>query len=242
MRVAAFQAPLLQAGSMDAIGLIRTRVAQCEAQSVEVLCCPEGILGGLAKYSLLRLSLQFPRSRDGSSPCFHPSPTVPSPRLLDSQNLAMKGGTTTPAAVFQRGSVVGVYRKLHPAIRRSVYSEGFAAPVFQIGNRMFGIVICNDSNYPKPVRQMTALGATVLFIPTNNGIPADRDRVKIATQTRNVDITLAVENNLWVVRADVAGKADGLVSHGSSAIVGPGDCVLKSAQPMAEDFIVRNIR
>src|SRR5258708_38498442 len=51
MKVAAYQAPLLAAGSMDALGLIRSRVKWCEAEDVAILCCPEAILGGLADYS-----------------------------------------------------------------------------------------------------------------------------------------------------------------------------------------------
>ena len=47
-RVAAYQAPLLPCGSMEAIDLIRTRVAWCESERVEILCCPEAVLGGLA--------------------------------------------------------------------------------------------------------------------------------------------------------------------------------------------------
>src|SRR5438270_578834 len=51
VRVAAYQAPLLAAGSMDALGLMRTRVKWCEAEGVTILCCPEAILGGLADYA-----------------------------------------------------------------------------------------------------------------------------------------------------------------------------------------------
>ena len=59
VRVAAFQAPLLPAASMDAIGLICARVSQCEAEGIEVLCCPEAILGGLADYCESPTSLNF---------------------------------------------------------------------------------------------------------------------------------------------------------------------------------------
>ena len=47
-RVAAYPAPLLPRGSMQAIDLIRTRVAWCESKRVDILCCPEAVLGGLA--------------------------------------------------------------------------------------------------------------------------------------------------------------------------------------------------
>jgi predicted amidohydrolase len=48
MKVAAYQAPLLVGGSMEALGLIRDRVRWSETQGVDILCCPEAVLGGLA--------------------------------------------------------------------------------------------------------------------------------------------------------------------------------------------------
>ena len=48
MKVAAYQAPLLLEGSMDALELIRGRVEWCETEGVDILCCPEAVLGGLA--------------------------------------------------------------------------------------------------------------------------------------------------------------------------------------------------
>ena len=51
MKVAAYQAPLLAAGSMAALQLIQQRVKWCEEQGIEILCCPEAILGGLADYA-----------------------------------------------------------------------------------------------------------------------------------------------------------------------------------------------
>jgi len=51
MKVAAYQAPLLATGSMDALGLIQKQVRKCETDGITVLCCPEAILGGLADYS-----------------------------------------------------------------------------------------------------------------------------------------------------------------------------------------------
>ena len=48
MKVAAYQAPLLKSGSMEAVGLIKTQI--------EILCCPEAILGGLADGTVLASS------------------------------------------------------------------------------------------------------------------------------------------------------------------------------------------
>ena len=75
------------------------------------------------------------------------------------------------AAVFHLGRVAGLYRKLHPAIRRSVYSAGTQTPVFRVGGLTLGIVICNDSTFSEPAKAIAVQGATALFIPTNNGLP-----------------------------------------------------------------------
>lgn len=51
MKVAAYQAPLSPNGSMEALEFIRYQIDQCEARGVQILCCPEAVLGGLADYS-----------------------------------------------------------------------------------------------------------------------------------------------------------------------------------------------
>jgi 5-aminopentanamidase len=46
VRVAAWQAPL--APEEDVVVALRRQVRRCEDEGVDVLCCPETILGGLA--------------------------------------------------------------------------------------------------------------------------------------------------------------------------------------------------
>jgi len=241
VRVAAYQAPLLAAGSMDALGLIRTRVEWCEAESVTILCCPEAILGGLADYGghPTRFAIAADAGRLDSALAPLASDTVTT--IVGFTELADGGRLYNSAAVFQRGSVVGLYRKLYPAINRSVYEAGRKVPVFQVGELTLGIVICNDSNYFEPARLMAAHGATALFVPTNNGLHPTRARAELVAQARNVDIARAVENSMWVIRADVAGRTDELVSYGSSGIVDPDGMVVQSARLLSDDLVVAEI-
>jgi predicted amidohydrolase len=241
VRVAAYQAPLLAAGSMNALGLIRERVEWCEAEGVTILCCPEAILGGLADYG--GHSVQFAISADSGrlDAALAPLASDTVTTIIGFTELAAGGRFYNSAAVFHRGSVIGLYRKLYPAINRSVYEAGRKVPVFQVGELRLGIVICNDSNYFEPVRLMAAHGATALFVPTNNGLPPTRVRAEIVDQARNVDIARAVENSMWVIRADVVGRTDELMSFGSSEIVDPDGMVVQSARQMSEDLIVAEI-
>jgi predicted amidohydrolase len=242
VKVAAYQAPLLDAGSMDALGLIRTRVAWCEAEGVSVLCCPEAILGGLADNSSgdpMRFAIGVQDGRLDAMLAPLASDRVTT--IVGFTERTADGRLYNAAAVFQRGAVAGVYRKLYPAINRSVYDAGREVPVFQVGALTFGIVICNDSNYFEPARLMAARGAAALFVPTNNSLPPKRASADLVAQARSVDIARAVDNSVWVVRADVAGRTGTLVSYGASGIVDPDGTVVQSARQMTEDLIVAEI-
>ena len=241
MKVAAYQAPLLRPGSLEALDLIRQRVAWCETQGVAILCCPEAILGGLADDAADPAGFAIDADGDGLRAALAPLASDTVTTIVGFTEMTGTGRLYNSAAVFQKGSVAGVYRKLYPAINRSIYEAGDQVPVFEVGGLTFGIVICNDSNYLEPAGIMAARGATALFVPTNNGLPPEKTYADLATHARNVDIARAVENGVWVIRADVAGHAAGLTSDGSSGIVDPDGMVRQSARPSTEDVLVADI-
>ena len=241
MKVAAYQAPLLRSGSLDALGLIRKRVEWCEAQGVAILCCPEAILGGLADYAADPTEFAIDANGDQLTRALAPLASDTVTTIVGFTEMTGTGQLYNTAAVFHKGSVIGLYRKLYPAINRSIYEAGDQMPVFQVGGLTFGIVICNDSNYLEPARMMAARGATALFVPSNNGLPPEKTCADLVTDARNCDIARAVENSVWVVRADVAGHASGLTSEGASGIVDRDGIVRQSARRSAEDVLVADL-
>ena len=241
MKVAAYQAPLLACGSMEALALIREQVDWCESAGVEILCCPEGVLGGLADYATQPTSFAIDVEDGRLNSVLAPLASDKVTTILGFTEIDRQGRLYNSAAVFHKGLVVGLYRKLYPAINRSIYEAGYKVPVFQIGKLTLGIVICNDSNYFEPARLMAVQGATALFVPTNNGLPPKRASAGLVAKSRNVDIARAVENHMWVIRADVAGRTDELVSYGSSGIVDPYGMVLQSARQLHSDLIIAEI-
>jgi predicted amidohydrolase len=230
MKVAAFQAPLRSACSIESVvRLIREQVELCESAGVEILCCPEAILGGLADYvpqpGEIAIDVASGQLDDVVAPLVSDTVTtilgfteVDRDRLYNS------------AAVFQHGSIVGTYRKRHPAINRSVYVAGEATPVFTVGTLTFGILICRDSTDPELARTMASRGVTALFVPSNNGLPHGRANEDLVTETRNLDTSRALDNGVAVVRADVAGRAGDLLAYGTSAIVDRRGQLLASAK------------
>jgi predicted amidohydrolase len=239
MKVAAYQAPLLADGSTDALALIRQQVERCEAAGVEILCCPEAVLGGLADYSAQPAAMAF--HRDELNGVLAPLASDTVTTIVGFTETDRVGHLYNSAAVFHRGSVAGMYRKLHPAINRSVYSAGDEMPVFTIGGLTFGVIICRDSNFSEPACVMASRGATALFVPTNNGLPFTKASPGIVADARTSDIARATENNMFVIRADVAGRTDHLLSYGSSAIVGCDGAAIATARELSADLIVADL-
>jgi predicted amidohydrolase len=239
MKVAAYQAPLLPCGSMEAVELIRRRVDWCEAAGVEILCCPEAVLGGLADYAARPTEFAMDVESGQLGAVLRPLASDTVTTILGFTEISGTGQLYNSAAVFHQGAVAGVYRKLHPAIRKSIYQAGDRIPVFKVDGLTFGILICNDSNDPEPARIMASQGATALFVPTNNGLPPKK--ADVVVDARNADIALATANSVWVIRADVAGRTADRVSYGSSGIVAPEGTVLQSAQRLTEDLLVADI-
>jgi len=242
MKVAAYQAPLASSSVGDAIALIGEQVAYCESAGVEIICCPEAVLGGLADYSdrpkRIAISMDSGQLNEVLAPLASDTVTT----ILGFTEVDRRGRLYNAAAVYHNGSVLGLYRKLYPAINQSVYEAGDSMPVFTVGDLPFGIIICNDSNYYEPARIMASQGATALFVPTNNGLPPTKAGPELVAQARNCDIARAVENSVFVIRADVAGRAERLVSYGSSGIVDPDGMVLQTAEPLSPALIVADIK
>ena len=225
---------------MEAIGLIAAQVKTCESIGVTFLCCPEGVLGGLADYASRPDEIAIDAQGGQLQRVLAPIASETVTTILGFTEIA-DGRLFNSAAVVHKGAVVGLYRKLHPAINRSIYEPGHDTPVFTIGDLTFGIVICRDSTFREPARAMAGCGATVLFVPTNNGLPPTKGGVDIVAAARDTDIERARENNVSVVRADVVGRGDGLESFGSSGIVDRHGTVLHAAKQLEVGLVIAEI-
>jgi predicted amidohydrolase len=240
MKVAAYQAPLLPSGSKAAIELVREQVKRCESENVAILCCPEATLGGLADYSSQPFDFAINVEKGELTGALSPlvSRTVTS--IVGFTEIA-GSRLYNAAAVFQNGCVVGLYRKVHTAINKSVYEPGNQIPIFTVGGLKFGIIICNDSNFIEPARTMVEKGAAALFVPTNNGMPENRGGAELVSLARNCDIRRATEHHVSIIRADVSGCSGNLISYGCSAIIDSSGIVLKSAPRLSETLLVAQI-
>ncbi len=242
MKVAAFQVSLRATRSIrGALDDVRVQVAWCETAGVEILCCPEGVLGGLADYASRPRDIAVAVEGAQLDALLAPLASDTVTTIVGFTEIDRRGRLFNSAAVWHKGGVAGIYRKRHPAINHSVYDPGSETPVFTIGGLTFGILICGDSNHAEPARAMVARGAAALFIPTNTGLPHDREHEEVAAEARRVDIARAIESGVTVIRADVSGRTADLMCCGSSAIVDSRGTVLRSAPQLSVGLVVADI-
>ena len=241
VKVAIYQAPLLPSGSLSALNLIRDQVRACEAAGVAILCSPEAILGGLADDAIEPAAFAIAAQGDELQRVLAPLASDTVTTIVGFTEIDRAGRFFNAAAVFHQGKVLGRYRKLHPAINRSIYSPGRSMPVFSVGTLTFGVIICNDSNYEEPVRVMASRGAAAVFVPSNNGMPAEKGGRELVVLARDVDRTHAMRHGITMIRADVAGECEGRISYGSSGIVSGSGSVLAAGPPLAPALLIAEI-
>ena len=123
-------------------------MAWCESHGIIILCCPEAILGGLADYAADPRAFAIDTRGDHLVRALAPLASDTVTTIVGFTEMTDAGRLYNTAAVFHKGSVVGLYRKLYPAIHWSVYDAGDLMPVFQIGRLTFGIVICTIPTIP----------------------------------------------------------------------------------------------
>ena len=240
MKVAAFQAPLEACRGLQAIPLIREQIERCESLGVSVLCCPEAVLGGLADHAHEPYEIAISVADGTLNRVLAPLASSRVTTIVGFTEVDREGRLYNSAAVFSR-ETLGVYRKLHPAINRSVYRAGWELPVFAIGGLTFGILICRDSTFPEPARELVSRGARALFVPKNNGMPPAKGGPELIAEARSGDIARARESRVSVIRADVAGCLGNLVAHGASGIVDHNGLVLGEAEPLTTELVVAEI-
>ncbi|GAA2215182.1 nitrilase family protein [Nonomuraea monospora] len=235
LRVAALQAPLTCVASGDLPDVL----ARCSQEDIDLLVLPECYFGGMPPdrlaaeavaiappYASLLTSLA-----DGP-----PSTTV----VAGFTERSGQGRLHSSAAVVRGGRLVGeISRKVFP--REAAFDAGDDLPLHQHGEHAFGIVICYDCNFVEPSRLLALAGARILVCPLNNDLSVDVAR-RWRERSRSTSIARAVENDCWVITADVAGTAAGREGIGATRVIAPdGQVVAESDAGAASQLVVADI-
>lgn len=240
MRVAAYQAPYRPYPARGGADLVLAFLDRARADGVELVCCPEALIGELANEtdgdtpSTVALSVADGELEAAIAPLLGWAMTI----VVGFTERSADGQLHNAAAVISDTTISGIYRKTYPG--NSVCVAGTDLPIFDHDGVPFGVLICNDAHYIEPSRILAAKGAQLLIVPVHGGHRPAKENAWRARGT-NVLIARAVENGIPLVAADVAGWQGERVCHGTTAIIDAQGTVVAAAQPLEEDFIVADV-
>jgi NAD+ synthase (glutamine-hydrolysing) len=147
------------------------------------------------------------------------------------------------AAILRNKQLVDVYRK-HYLPNYGVFDEdryfqsGLRAPVYKLGDVIFGVNICEDIWYPgDPMRRQSVLGGAQIIINISSS-PYYTSKVKAREQML---VTRAKDYSAVVAYCNLVGGQDELVFDGHSVIIGERGEILARAKGFEEDLLVSDI-
>jgi len=165
-------------------------------EAVDVVVTPEGFLDGYV--STVKSVTKEDMVRYAIDP--HTSDYARSVSKWAMQNKAwVVSGCTRKAAdgVFntaliynRKGSLVGMYDKLHLQTHDHKYTPGKHLHVYESDFGPFGVMICADRRWPETTRTLTLQGARVIFNPTY-GMHGDLNLCMMRTRS--------YENGIYIV-------------------------------------------
>jgi NAD+ synthase (glutamine-hydrolysing) len=230
----------VRVGDVDGnLGKILEYMKNARAHGVDILCFPELSVTGYPPEDLL----------------LKPRFISDNLKALDKVRKATEGLTVilgfadrgediyNAAAILHDKELVDVYRK-HYLPNYGVFDEdryfqsGLRAPVYRLGDVIFGVNICEDIWYPgDPARRQSVLGGAHIIINISSS-PYYSSKVKAREQML---VTRAKDYSAVVAYCNLVGGQDELVFDGHSVIIGERGEILARAKGFQEDLLVSDI-
>ncbi len=149
-------------------------------------------------------------------------------------NTVLIGGTTVLKEadrlynccyVFDKGKVIGHYRKVHLFERENGrITPGKDFKVFVIEGVRLGILICADVLYKKSWKLLAALKPDIIFIPTFSPYKEESQEIKFK-RDYNIFVTGAIRTSCPVVKVCSIGELHNHRVQGRSLLANPNNIV-----------------
>ncbi len=144
------------------------------------------------------------------------------------------------AVVIKGGELMGRYRKTHLLEGERIFTAGSEYPVFHINGLKFGINICYDTQFPEAVTNVAMQGASLILCPANNMMGYETAE-KYKNVHHKMRIERVIENQIWLLSADVTGERDGRISYGPTSAINPYGQIVDQVPLMQTGMIVVDV-
>ncbi len=127
-----------------------------------------------------------------------------------------------------------IYHKINlTSLEEAYFKKGKEPLIFQLDNAKFGVLICRDQNDPMLAQEYKSLGADAIFILSAH-FYEPIEAIQKLNKNRALPIARAVENNLFVLKANAVGSNKELFSLGGSLIINPEGFVVREGNTIDE--------
>ena len=123
---------------------------------------------------------------------------------------------------------------------KQYFAEGKDTLHFQVKGVKCGLIICRDQNDPRLSQEYARLGAKVVFLLAAHYYPPAEARRKL-DKNRALPIARAVENRLFVAKANAVGSQGEYLNLGHSMIVDPQGSVVCEADEEEEKLLYHDL-
>jgi len=123
---------------------------------------------------------------------------------------------------------------------KKYFTPGMKTLVFELNDIKCGILICRDQNYPLLARRYRDAGVHVIFIPAAHYYPPGEAKLKV-DKNRALPIARALENKVYVFKANAVGEQNNYVSLGGSIIINPNGYVISEADDSNEVILSNDL-
>ncbi len=127
-----------------------------------------------------------------------------------------------------------IYHKINLTSSEEAYFKKGKKPlIFQLDDVKFGVLICRDQNDPMLTREYKTSEADAIFILSAH-FYEPIEAIRKLNKNRALPIARAVENNLFVLKANAVGSNNKKISLGGSLIIDPGGFVIHEGNNINE--------
>jgi omega-amidase len=210
--------------------------AECgQKRGLSLLCYPECALSG---YIVDHSKIRAESIRNAISRLQH---------ISDQLGISLLVGTPWPsnnniynsAVIIQPHAPRRIYRKNNlTEYDKRYFSKGNSKLMFRVCGIRCGILICRDQNNPSLAKRYKNI--KILFYLSSHYY-AKEEAIKKERKNKAFPIVRALENNVYVAKADAVGEQNGKISIGGSIVVNPQGYVIAEAEKYREDMLEFNL-
>ena len=172
--------------------------------------------------------------------------------LFESKEFADGRGLNTAIIVGPDGELVGATPKLHIPVTEGYFEDQYFQPgpnenpypVYELGvpgKPKVGLPTCWDEWFPEVARAYGLLGADILCYPTAIGSEPDHPDFDTEPLWRQVIISHAIANGLFIVVPNRYGDEGIIDFYGSSFIVDPYGRILAQASRSGDELLIADL-